>query len=94
MLLSIRMFEKALQANALKDWPDLALHRVFVVAVARVEIVVNIVVRDQDVVCGIVDAVVAEMVEFIVREQQVVAAKTAPVRTLWMCDPVIEMQVV
>ena len=64
------------------------------IAVADVQIVVDVVVGDREIVRGIVDTVVAEMVDLVLREQRVVGRQRRAGRTFSMCDPVIEMQVV
>ena len=63
------------QGGARREGGRSALHRVFVVAVADVEVVVDGVVRDREVVCGIVNAVIAEMIDHVVGEQRVVGGE-------------------
>ena len=50
----------------------LALHGVFVVAVADVQIVVDAVVRDREIARGIVNPIIAKMINLVVREEHLV----------------------
>ena len=73
---------------------DHPLHGVLMIAVANIEIVVDVVVGDREIARSIFDAVVAEMVDLVSREGKLLADSAAPCRVFSMCDPVIEMQVV
>ena len=54
------------QRRARRQKACLTLHRVFVVAVADVQVVADGVVGDRDVACVVVDPVVAEMIDLVV----------------------------
>ncbi len=69
------------------------LHAVPMGAVAKVQGVVNVIFRDQNVARGVVDPVVSEVVDLIGREQHV-ALIDEPNMTFEMCEFVTETQVV
>ena len=57
-------------SDARRQDADHALHGVFMIAVADIQIVMDVVVGDREIACAIVNAVVAKMVDLVVREQE------------------------
>jgi hypothetical protein len=66
---------EGVEGNAWRERAILPLHRVFVIAVADIEVVVDGVMGDREVVRGIVNGVIAEVVDDIVSEEHAVCGQ-------------------
>ena len=81
-LLSIRMFLEIVYSRAWRQGADLALHGVFMNAIADVKVVVDVILGDREIACREINSVVAEMINLIVGEDELAGRKRGAVRDI------------